>query len=543
MTATSISNDSGWTLRMDEDLVSMVQTSCNKIGIEPVSLDAIMLSPEPDDLIRFKSLEKTPLDVLRARFALIKYLNRLVTPLLHYVDIRVYQKPLNENKTKKNEISPFDEERFDINSLSYIVHSLKGLYFMSTKKSVFDALMAAGTSQVSNSNRGPRVQINRMKAAKGKENPAKDPDGECSVFGQLFKQLRVKKYQSFRGSKKQQMFQVTFLGEGSIDVGGPYRECITQACADLMSSTVPLFIQCPNKTNNVGLNREKWIVNPGCNSVFQSAMYEFVGVLMGIALRTGETLNLDLDVILWKKLLGVKVGVNDLKGIDHLCVQALTSLKNLSQEKFEEMVTESYTTQLSNGAEVELKEGGRECPVKYSDVNEFIELSFQKRLCENDQQIRAIKKGLSVVVPPNLLSLFAWQDLELMVCGNPQIDIEVLRKHTKYRNIQSTAALITNLWRVLESFNTEERQMFLRFVWGRSRLPISESDWSQEFTIHALDAGNDKLPIAHTCFFSLELPQYTSYDIMRKKLLFSIFNCQAIDVDFDPGSSSMIVAD
>jgi len=81
--------------------------------------------------------------------------------------------------------------------------------------------------------------------------------------------------------------------------------------------------------------------------------------------------------------------------------------------------------------------------------------------------------------------------------------------------------------------------MFLRFVWGRSRLPVSESDWTQQFTIHALKAGDDKLPIAHTCFFSLELPQYSNYDTLRKKIQFAIFNCMAIDVDFNPGSSQL----
>jgi hypothetical protein len=45
------------------------------------------------------------------------------------------------------------------------------------------------------------------------------------------------------------------VGEGSIDVGGAFRETLTLACQDLMSGAVPLFIPCPNTTNGVGLNR------------------------------------------------------------------------------------------------------------------------------------------------------------------------------------------------------------------------------------------------------------------------------------------------
>lgn len=39
------------------------------------------------------------------------------------------------------------------------------------------------------------------------------------------------------------------------------------------------------------------------------------------------------------------------------------------------------------------------------------------------------------------------------------------------------------------------------------------------------------LPVAHTCFFSIELPRYTSYEILRDKLRYAFTNCQAIDTD------------
>jgi hypothetical protein len=47
-------------------------------GISPVTLDAIMFSPGPELLSRYKVPEDKPLSLLRARFAVIKYLNRLV---------------------------------------------------------------------------------------------------------------------------------------------------------------------------------------------------------------------------------------------------------------------------------------------------------------------------------------------------------------------------------------------------------------------------------------------------------------------------------
>jgi len=308
----------------------------------------------------------------------------------------------------------------------------------------------------------------------------------------------------------------------------------------LMSDASPLFIPCPNGKNNVGLNREKFVVNPGCTTSLHLSMYEFLGVMMGIALRTQTTLNLNLAGIIYKKLLEQKVDADDLEAVDKLCIQALNDVKKFNRSKFDSVFgSETFVTQLSNGQEQEIKVGGKSAAVSYDTRDEYYDLSIKTRLSESDQQIRAIKKGLNIIVQPHMLSLFSAYDLELMVCGDPEINIEVLRKHTLYRGVSASSPLVKNLWKCLESFNTEERQMFLRFVWGRSRLPVADSDWTQQFTIHILRAGDDKLPIAHTCFFSLELPNYSTYEVLRKKILFAIFNCMAIDVDFNPQNSQL----
>jgi len=44
---------------------------------------------------------------------------------------------------------------------------------------------------------------------------------------------------------------------------------------------------------------------------------------------------------------------------------------------------------------------------------------------------------------------------------------------------------------VLETFSHKDRGAFLRFVWGRSRLP-RPSDFTEVFKIHVLPAGDDR---------------------------------------------------
>ena len=118
------------------------------------------------------------------------------------------------------------------------------------------------------------------------------------------------------------------------------------------------------------------------------------------------------------------------------------------------------------------------------------------------------------------------------------------------------------LWRVLKKFTARERELFLRFVWGRSRLPVRSEDFEQkvrrrlraaplparvspsrppcpQFQIMPTHRNDDyMLPIAHTCFFQLELPRYSCEQVMREKLLYAITNCVSIDTDGAGGADA-----
>ena len=73
----------------------------------------------------------------------------------------------------------------------------------------------------------------------------------------------------------------------------------------------------------------------------------------------------------------------------------------------------------------------------------------------------------------------------------------------------------------MSQLTDKDRSQFLRFAWGRSRLP-KEEPWSRPFKLTYKNAGDELLPIAHTCFFQLELPQYTTDKVMHDRLLVAI---------------------
>lgn len=135
-------------------------------------------------------------------------------------------------------------------------------------------------------------------------------------------------------------------------------------------------------------------------------------------------------------------------------------------------------------------------------------------------QTNAMLKGFSEVIPLTALSLFTWNELEVLVCGSPDIDVEVLKEHTSYSGYSATDDTIVNFWTVFEELSREERTQFIRFAWGRSRLP-TESKWPNNFQIQNSGSENS-LPCSHTCFFKIDLPPYKKIEELRKNLLICI---------------------
>jgi hypothetical protein len=64
-----------------------------------------------------------------------------------------------------------------------------------------------------------------------------------------------------------------------------------------------------------------------------------------------------------------------------------------------------------------------------------------------------------------------------MVCGSPDIPLDLLKSVATYKGIDANAPLVRWFWDTLEAFSNAERSLFLRFVWGRTRLPRTIADF------------------------------------------------------------------
>jgi E3 ubiquitin-protein ligase HERC2 len=150
--------------------------------------------------------------------------------------------------------------------------------------------------------------------------------GKRSIFGQAFRQLNHRDPKMFRLEKSKCAWKTVFKGEFADDYGGPYRSSIEDMCKELQSNVLPLLIRCPNGRENIGSNREKYVPRPSSTSALHLSMYEFVGKLMGLAIRTRTPLDLDFPSIVWKPLVGDVVTEEDVLAIDLLSFKILGTI-------------------------------------------------------------------------------------------------------------------------------------------------------------------------------------------------------------------------
>jgi len=393
-------------------------------------------------------------------------------------------------------------------------------------------LTAALAASEGRSASGTVLQLSNIKAADSVGRPrggGMEVEGSTCIFVQLFNALRntsSEALRSYRDRDQRQVFKVKMEGEEAEDAGGVYRSTLSQMAEDVCSPYFNLFLATPNAVRKDG---NAYMPNVGVVSHVGVAMFEFLGRMMGVSLRTNAMLPFDFAPLLWKLLAGEEVSLADLRSVDASTATRLWNLRHLESSEGWDRVPKApvrtdaefaaafpdatFTVILHHGEEVELVAGGRELRVTRSNAAEYAALAERALLTQYDAAVEAIRRGLGNVVPLAGLVMFTGRELEVLVCGRPDIDVAVLRANTIYDGYTDSDPYIQMFWRVLASLTPAERQQYVRFCWGRSRLP---NDWSRKHKISRRSGEDRQFPLAHACFFHLELPTFSSEAVLRK---------------------------
>lgn len=118
------------------------------------------------------------------------------------------------------------------------------------------------------------------------------------------------------------------------------------------------------------------------------------------------------------------------------------------------------------------------------------------------------------------------------------------QRHTRYSSGMSPDKFphLDMFWRVLSAFSEENKRRFINFAWGQDTLPADDAEFDRTHTRLLIkvppvtaQSQDGLLPKADTCFFNIELPAYSTEEVMREKLLLAITLCTSLDGDDQAG--------
>ncbi|XP_028966633.1 E3 ubiquitin-protein ligase HUWE1 [Galendromus occidentalis] len=320
---------------------------------------------------------------------------------------------------------------------------------------------------------------------------------------------------------------IVFEGEEGQDAGGLLREWYTIVSREIFNPMYALFTTSPG-------DRVTYMINPSshCNSNHLS-YFKFVGRVIAKAIYDNKLLECYFTRSFYKHILGRPVKYIDMESEDYDFYKGLVFLLEHKVEELGYDLTFSLEVQEFGANSIkDLKQNGRHIVVTEETKHEYVRLVCQEKMTGAIRpQLNAFLEGFYEIIPKQLISIFNEQELELLISGLPNIDIDDLKQNTEYHKYQSNSLQIQWFWRALRSLEQADRAKFLQFVTGTSKVPLQGfsslegMNGVQKFQIHRDDRSTDRLPSAHTCFNQLDLPAYETYDKLKAMLLKAIREC------------------
>ncbi|KAM6973602.1 E3 ubiquitin-protein ligase HECTD1 isoform 3-T3 [Aplochiton taeniatus] len=174
---------------------------------------------------------------------------------------------------------------------------------------------------------------------------------------------------------------------------------------------------------------------------------------------------------------------------------------------------------------VDLKANGDDEMVTMENAEEYVELMFDFCMHSGIQkQMESFREGFNRVFPMEKLSSFSHKEVQMILCGNqsPSWTSEDIVNYTEPKlGYTRDSPGFLRFVRVLCGMSSDERKAFLQFTTGCSTLPPGGlANLHPRLTIvRKVDATDSSYPSVNTCVHYLKLPEYSSEDIMRERLL------------------------
>ncbi|MCI4387007.1 hypothetical protein PGIGA_G00069270 [Pangasianodon gigas] len=260
---------------------------------------------------------------------------------------------------------------------------------------------------------------------------------------------------------------IEFESEKGLDYGGVAREWFFLISKEMFNPYYGLFEYSATDNYTLQINPNSGLCNEDHLSYFK-----FIGRVAGMAVYHGKLLDGFFIRPFYKMMLGKPITLNDMESVDS---EYYNSLKWILENDPTELDLRFCIDEDNFGQtyQVDLKPSG-------SDMVGFTEL-----------------------ILIDLIKIFDENELELLMCGLGDVDVNDWRQHTVYKNgYCPNHPVIQWFWKAVLLMDAEKRIRLLQFVTGTSRVPMNGF---------------------------AELYAYESFDDLREKLLMAVENAQGFE--------------
>ena len=172
-----------------------------------------------------------------------------------------------------------------------------------------------------------------------------------------------------------------------------------------------------------------------------------------------------------------------------------------------------------------LKTNGDSLPLTVRNVEEYVDLTRSFALDTGiRKQLEAFRAGFTEVFAMSSLRMFSPGEVRLLLCGemSPDWTEQDLLAYTqpKFGYTKESPSFL-HLISILLEMDGAQRKNFLQFATGCSSLPPGGlANLQPRLTVVRKEGdGDTALPSVNTCVHYLKLPEYSSKEVMRAKLL------------------------
>lgn len=261
---------------------------------------------------------------------------------------------------------------------------------------------------------------------------------------------------------KKQIF-IEFDGEQGIDEGGVSKEFFQLIVEEIFNPDYGMFIT----NEDIGTN---WF---NSFSFENEAQFTLIGIVLGLAIYNNVILPVSFPMVVYRKLMNLKISWRDLEDCNPIIFNSLKSLLDYGELDMEELFAQTfeigYQDVFGSPLKHSLKKNGETISVNQNNKHEFVELYADFLLSQSiEKQFRAFKKGFQMVTDESPLNLlFRPEEVELLVCGSKNFDFDELEKSTEYEGgYTAETEIIKHFWNVVHGLSLESKRKLLQFTTG-----------------------------------------------------------------------------